>query len=59
MKFSWKKSLVVISKILGLFLNTLSANDKYSLLKRENSMQPIQTQLSDKQKVFCYVLVQF
>ena len=59
MKFSWKKSLVVISKILGLFLNTLSADDKYSLLKRENSMQPIQMQLSNKQKVFCYVLVQF
>ena len=39
---SWKKSLLVICKILGLFINTLTADDKYSLLNRDNLMQPIQ-----------------
>ena len=36
-----EKSLLVISKILGLFVNTLTADDKYSLTKRDNLMQPI------------------
>ena len=35
-QFSWKKSLLVICKILGLFLNTLTADHKYSLLLRDN-----------------------
>ena len=39
---SWKKSLLVICKILGLFINTLTADDKYSLLNRDNLTQPIQ-----------------
>ena len=43
---SWKKSLLVICKILGLFVNTLTADEKYSLLNRDNLMQPIQMQLS-------------
>ena len=41
----------MISKILGLFVNTLTANDKYSLLKRGNLTEPIQMQLSNKQKI--------
>ena len=32
MQFSWKKSLLVICKILGLFVKTLTADGKYSLL---------------------------
>ena len=35
-QLSWKNFLLVICKILGLFLNTLTANDKYSLLNGEN-----------------------
>ena len=31
------------------FVNTLTANDKYSLLNRENLTQPIQILLSQKQ----------
>ena len=37
---------------LRLFLNTLTVDDKYSLLSRDNSMQTIQMQLSEKQKTF-------
>ena len=49
MTFSWKKSLLVICKIVGLFVNTLVA-DEYSLLNIDNLTQPIQMQLSQKQK---------
>ena len=51
-QISWKKSLLVICKILGLFVNTLPANGKYFLLKRDNLTQPIQMELSNKQKTF-------
>ena len=37
-------------KILGLFVKTLAAGRKYSLLNRENLKKPIQMQLSQKQK---------
>ena len=40
------------SKISRLFPNTLSAHGKYSLLNRDNLTQPIQMQLSRKQKTF-------
>ena len=49
-QLSWKESLLVIWKLLALFVNTLTANDKYSLLIKDNLTQPIQTQLSKKQK---------
>ena len=45
-----QKSLLVICKISRLFPNTLSADGKYSLLNREYLTQPIQMQLSRKQK---------
>ena len=35
-------SLFVKSEILGLFVNTLTADDKYSLHNSENLTQPIQ-----------------
>ena len=35
-QFSWKKSLLMIWKILGLFVNTLTADHKYSFLNRSN-----------------------
>ena len=47
-----KKSLLVICKISRLFPNTLSGDGKYSLLNRDNLTQPIQMQLSRKQKTF-------
>ena len=35
-----------------MFVNTLTADDKYSLLNRDNLRQPIWTLLSQKQKTF-------
>ena len=39
-------------KILRLSFNTLTANDKYSLLNRDKLTQPIQMHLSQKEKHF-------
>ena len=41
----------MICKILRLFVNSLTAHDKYSLLKRGNLLQHFQLQLSQKQKI--------
>ena len=49
---SWKKFLLLICKILGLFVNTLSSDDKYSLLNMDNLTQPIQMWLSQKEIFF-------
>ena len=35
-----------------MFVNTLRVNDKHYLLNRDNLTQPIQIQLSQKQKIF-------
>ena len=48
----WKKSVLVIHKILRLFANTLIVDDKHYLLNRDNLTQPIQMELSQKQKLF-------
>ena len=47
-----KKSMLVLCKILRLLVKTLTDNEKYSLLYRENLTQPIQIILSQKQKTF-------
>ena len=52
-QLSYKKSLLVICKISRLFINTLSADGKCSLLNRDNLTQTIQIELSPKQKTFC------
>ena len=44
--------MLVLCKISGLFLNTLTDDDKYSLLYGDNLTQPIQILLSQKQKTF-------
>ena len=44
--------MLVICKILRLFVNTLTNDDKYCLLDRDNLMQPIQILLPTKQKIF-------
>ena len=44
--------MLVLCKISGLFLNTLTDDDKYSLVYRDNLTQPIQKLLSQKQKTF-------
>ena len=55
----WKKSLLVIHKILRPFVNTLAVNDKHYLLNRDNLTQPIQIQLSQKQKIFSELFFAF
>ena len=42
----------MIHKILRLFVNTLTVNDKHYLLNRGNLTEPIQMQLSEKSKSF-------
>ena len=44
--------LSVICEILGFFINTLTADAKYSPRNSENLPQPIQMQLSEKQITF-------
>ena len=39
-------------KILRLFVNTLTVNDKHYLLNRDNLTQAIQIQLFEKLKIF-------
>ena len=46
-------SLLVIHKILRVFVNTLTVEDKQYLLNRDNLTQLIQIQLSQKKKTFC------
>ena len=41
-----------LSEILGVFVNTLTANDKYYLHNRKNLRKPIQLQLPTKEKSF-------
>ena len=49
----------MLCKILRLFVNTLTADDKYSLVNRDNLTQPIQILLSQKQKTFSEFLSAF
>ena len=44
--------LLVISEILALFFQIVTADHKYSLWNTKNLQHPIQIQLSKKQKVF-------
>ena len=48
----WKKSVLVILKILRLFANTLIVDEKHYMLNRDNLTQPIQMQLYQEQKIF-------
>ena len=41
----------MIRKILRQFVNTLRVDDKHYLLNRDNLTEPIQIQLSQKQKI--------
>ena len=42
-----------------MFVNTLTADDKYSLLNRDNLTQPIRKELSKKQTAFSQLLLAF
>ena len=44
--------MLVLCKFLTLLVKTLTDDEKFSLLYRENLMQPIQILLSEKPKIF-------
>ena len=48
----WKKSVLVIHKILRLFVKRLTVDDKHYLFNRDNLAQPIHMGLSEKEKTF-------
>ena len=54
-----QKSLLDWWKFLAPFLNTLTANDKYSLNSKDKWMQNIQMHLSQKQNNFSEVFSSF
>ena len=49
----------MLYKILTLFPNRLTADDKYSLLNRDNLTQSIQTLLPQKEKTFSEIFSSF
>ena len=49
----------MIYKLLRLFVNTLTANDKHYLLNRDNLTPPIQMQISHQQKTFSQFFLAF
>ena len=51
-KLSWKKSALVRSKILGLFVNPLTAEYMYSGRNMQTFTQQVPTPLSLKEKIF-------
>ena len=56
---SWKKSPSVWYEILRLFVNALTADDKYSGSNMQNFPQQFQTLLSQKQKTFSGFFIAF
>ena len=58
-KLSWKKSSSVWYEILRLFVNALTADDKYSGTNMQNLPQQFQTLLSQKQKTFSGFWIEF
>ena len=58
-KLNWNIFLLVICKIFGLFGNTMTADNKYSLRSSENLLQPIQMKLSKNQRTFSNFFAHF
>ena len=58
-ELSWKKTALLWSKILRLFANTLTADDKYCCRNMENFLQQLQTLLSRKPKTFSGFFIAF
>ena len=56
---SWKKSELVWSEILRLFVNTLTADMNYSRCNVHNFAQQVQTPISENQKTFCVFFIAF
>ena len=58
-KLRWKKSALVRSKILGLFVNTFTAEYTYSRRNMQTFTQQVQTPLSLKQMTFSGLFIGF
>ena len=58
-KLVWNISPVLLGEILGMFLNTLSADGKYPIRDWENLPLAMQMQLSEKRKTFLQFFVPF
>ena len=58
-KLSWKKSVLVKSEVLRLFVDTLTAEYKYSRRNMHNFPRQLQTQLSQKRKDFSRFFIAF
>ena len=58
-KMSWKKSPSVWQEILRLFVQALTADDKYSGSNMQNFHQQFQTPLSQKKKIFSRFFIAF
>ena len=55
----WTKSAIVRREILTLFVNTLTADDKYSRRNMLKFMQQLEEPLSQKQKTFYGFFIPF
>ena len=55
----WTKSAIVRCEILTLFVNTLTADDKYSRRNMLKFMQQLEGPLSQKQKTFYGFFIPF
>ena len=58
-KLSWKKTALLWLKILRLFANTFTADDKYSCRNMQNFLQLLQTLLSQKRKTLSRFFIAF
>ena len=58
-KLIWNMSPLVLGEILGIFVNTLTADGKYPVHGCGNLQLPIQMQLSEKPKSFSEFFVPF
>ena len=58
-KLSYKKSPSVWCEIIRLFVNALTADDKYSGSNMQNFPQQFQTSLYEKQKIFSGFFIKF
>ena len=54
-----EKSLLVIHKILRLFVNILTADNKHYLVNRDNLTQPNKIPLPQKQRIFLNFFLAF
>ena len=55
----WRKYALFKFEILGLIVNRLTADDKYSRRNIQNLIQELQTAISQKQKTFPRIFITY